>query len=375
MILLDNVKYRELCELLSDHKIVLFGAGKAANTSLNHLKKINNDLLDKIDCIIDNSSAKWNTKFNYGKYEYDIISAETLRKKWSGQLIIISSQAMEEISEQLNNIHEVDSAKVIFYEDIIYARLMNEFWLPDNIRITDKPLIPKVIHYCWFGRNPIPDRYREWMSTWKKYCPDYEIVEWNEDNYDYKKNEYMYEAYKAKKWGFVPDYARLDIIYNCGGIYLDTDVELVKNLDDLLYQKAFAGLQRDLRVANGLGFGSIPYLPNLKKQISVYDDRHFIKKDGTFDLTPAPTMQTEIMEQNGFVKINKYQIVDDVTIYPAPVLGGIIGSRAIINDSVYAIHHYDGSWVPAEKKARRANWYKRIEDSLKFIVKNKLCCK
>ena len=274
---------------------------------------------------------------------------------------------MEEISEQLNNIHEVDSAKVIFYEDIIYARLMNEFWLPDNIRITDKPLIPKVIHYCWFGRNPIPDRYREWMSTWKRYCPDYEIVEWNEDNYDYKKNEYMYEAYKAKKWGFVPDYARLDIIYNCGGIYLDTDVELVKNLDDLLYQKAFAGLQRDLRVANGLGFGSIPYLPNLKKQISVYDDRHFIKKDGTFDLTPAPTMQTEIMEQNGFVKINKYQIVDDVTIYPAPVLGGIIGSRAIINDSVYAIHHYDGSWVPAEIKAKQANWHKRIEENLKKV--------
>ena len=94
-------------------------------------------------------------------------------------------------------------------------------------------MIPKKIHYCWFGGNPMPEKDKKCIESWKRYCPDYEIIRWDESNYDVSKNRYMKEAYEEKKWGFVPDYARLDIIYNEGGIYLDTDVELVKNLDDL----------------------------------------------------------------------------------------------------------------------------------------------
>ena len=117
-------------------------------------------------------------------------------------------------------------------------------------------MIPKVIHYCWFGHNPLPERYKEWIKSWKRYCPDYEIVEWNESNYDVTKHPYMRAAYDAKKWGFVSDYARLDIIYENGGIYLDTDVELVKNLDELLYQEGFAGVDSSGRLSTGLGFGA-----------------------------------------------------------------------------------------------------------------------
>ena len=94
--------------------------------------------------------------------------------------------------------------------------------------------IPKKIHYCWFGRNEIPEKTLRCIESWKKYCPDYEIIQWNEDNYDINKIPYMKDAYKEKKWAFVSDYARLDVIYQYGGIYLDTDVELVNSLDDLL---------------------------------------------------------------------------------------------------------------------------------------------
>ena len=103
-------------------------------------------------------------------------------------------------------------------------------------------MIPKKIHYCWFGGNPLPELAIRCIESWKKYCPDYEIIRWDESNYDVTKNKYMYQAYENKRWGFVPDYARLDIIYNYGGIYLDTDVELLNSLDDLLDQKCFLGI-------------------------------------------------------------------------------------------------------------------------------------
>lgn len=103
--------------------------------------------------------------------------------------------------------------------------------------------IPKIIHYCWIGKSEKPESVEYCIESWKKYCPDYKIIEWNENNYDFIKNEYMKEAYDSKKWGFVPDYARLDIIYNYGGIYLDTDVEIIKSFDALLNQEAFIGFE------------------------------------------------------------------------------------------------------------------------------------
>ena len=126
-------------------------------------------------------------------------------------------------------------------------------------------MIPKKIHYCWIGGNPLPELAIKCIESWKKYCPDYEIIEWNEKNYDFRKNQFMREAYDEKKWGFVPDYARLDIIYEHGGIYLDTDVEIIKPLDSLLKEQGFAGMEQPGIVALGLGFGAEPKLPLIKE--------------------------------------------------------------------------------------------------------------
>ena len=104
-------------------------------------------------------------------------------------------------------------------------------------------MIPKVIHYCWFGKNPLPDDAKKCIESWKKYCPDYEIIEWNESNYDITKNKYMESAYKEKKWAFVSDYARVDVIYQYGGIYLDTDVEVKKSFNDLLDNDSIWGFE------------------------------------------------------------------------------------------------------------------------------------
>lgn len=128
--------------------------------------------------------------------------------------------------------------------------------------------IPKVIHYVWFGKNPKTKSIKKCIASWRKYCPDYRIIEWNETNYNIRKNRYMYEAYKAKKWAFASDYARYDIIYQFGGIYLDTDVELVASMDPLLHNKMFMCFLEDKRLNSGLGFGSIPHNPIIKDGVS-----------------------------------------------------------------------------------------------------------
>jgi len=198
---------------------------------------------------------------------------------------------------------------------ILDARAMQKE-IPRNCRITVEPVIPKIIHYCWFGGNPIPPQNKKWMDSWRKFCPDYEIREWNEENYDVMQNAYMREAYESKKWGFVPDYARLDIIYKYGGIYLDTDVELIKGLDELLYQPGFAGFESEKNVALGLGFGAVAGLREIKEMRDMYNSLHFIKEDGGLNLTPSPHYQTAFLKKMGLKENGEYQRVGDFTIYP-----------------------------------------------------------
>ena len=159
--------------------------------------------------------------------------------------------------------------------------------------------IPKIIHYCWFGGAPIPEKDKACIESWRKFCPDYEIIEWNESNYDITKNRYMKEAYDVKKWGFVPDYARLDIIYTQGGIYLDTDVEIIRNMDPLLEDEAFMGFEDGKFVALGLGFGAAKGNPHIKAMRDVYEGVSFIKPDGSFNTLPSPHYTTDYLLGEG----------------------------------------------------------------------------
>lgn len=112
----------------------------------------------------------------------------------------------------------------------------------------EKNMIPKIIHYCWFGGKPLPDEVKYYISTWQKYCPDYEIKEWNESNFDVNQNQYCREAYETKKWAFVSDYARLKILYEYGGIYMDTDVEVCKPLDHLASYGFWSGFESESQI-------------------------------------------------------------------------------------------------------------------------------
>lgn len=208
-------------------------------------------------------------------------------------------------------------------------------------------MIPKKIHYCWFGGNPIPEKDQKFIESWKKFCPDYEIILWNESNYDVSKNKYMKDAYDAKKWGFVPDYARLDIIYTHGGIYLDTDVEIIKSFDELLDNEAFMGFEGANDIAPGLAFGAVPGHPGIKKLRDMYDEVSFYNEDNTMNLTPSPIMATNLLVKNGAVINDKKQEVLGITIYPTEYFAPFDNSRGRLNctENTMSIHWYNMSWV------------------------------
>ena len=221
-------------------------------------------------------------------------------------------------------------------------------------------MIPKKIHYCWVGGKPLPESAKKCIRSWRKYCPDYEIVEWNESNYDFTAVPYMKEAMEAKKWGFAPDYARLDIIYTHGGIYLDTDVEIVKSFDPLLELKGFAGFQDENLVALGLGFGAEAGNPVIKKLMDSYEERHFVREDGTPDLTPSPRLNTDTLTaQCGLIPEACYQELGSFSVFPPEYFCPKSFDDGVVRKTknTYSIHHFDASWFSDDsKKALLASW-------------------
>ncbi|GFI47332.1 hypothetical protein IMSAGC019_02656 [Lachnospiraceae bacterium] len=224
-----------------------------------------------------------------------------------------------------------------------------------------KNLIPKVIHYCWFGRSELPDSVKRSIDSWKRICPGYAIIQWDESNYDYNKINYVADAYKRKKYAFVSDYARLDIIYNNGGIYLDTDVELIKSLDTLLENRAFAGIE-NTGINLGLGFGAQKGVPELKDMMDRYREVSFLNKDGSSNLTPMPVYTTEYFIKKGYKMRNRNRIqrIGSFTIYPAEYFNpkNMMTDVIDLKDNTYSIHHYDASWHGGDeqKELRRQRW-------------------
>lgn len=220
-------------------------------------------------------------------------------------------------------------------------------------------MIPKIIHYCWIGGKPLPESVRKCIRSWKKYCPDYEIIEWNENNYDFTKNNYMREAFEEKKWGFVPDYARLDIIYTYGGIYLDTDVEIVKSFNDLLELEGFAGFETEKYVNFGQGFGARKGNSLIKEIMDSYENICFKNDDGVLDLTASPELNTETLEKIGLKRNGEYQSFDGFVFFPPDYFCPKSFEDGIIRTTknTYSIHHFEASWFTKEQQElKEARW-------------------
>lgn len=308
-------------------------------------------LWDYVAEYVDTSSLKIGTAIGFEGEEKKVISLKELESLIGVKdVIIITCKNYIPIIEELNTISTLKEVTCYVYPELKGYLLDLEklsVFCPDNFRVEKQMLIPKVIHFCWFGKNELNEKHKRCMDSWKKYCSDYDIVRWDESNYDISKNSFMLEAYNSKKWAYVSDYARLDIINTYGGIYLDIDVEIVKSFDELLYQNAFCGYQNEKEINLGLGFGATANNSFVQKIMDEYEQMEFIGEDGNLNLIPCPIIQTNVLEKLGVVIDGQYQCLSNITVYPERVFCGKSQRtrRIYRTDMTYAIHHFDASWM------------------------------
>lgn len=224
--------------------------------------------------------------------------------------------------------------------------------------------IPKTIHYCWFGRGQMPEDAKKCIESWKKYCPDYTIKEWNEDNFNIASNAYVKEAYEARKFAFVTDYVRLYALYTEGGIYMDTDVEVLKPLDEFLNCHAFSSFENNNSIPTGL-MASEKGGTWVKKLLDEYTDLHFLMPDGSLDTTTNVVRITNLTEKEyGLKRVSSYQDLGDVTLYPHEYFCPKDWQTGKINltENSFAIHHFKGSWHSKKEK-------KLTEERIAYVKK------
>lgn len=212
--------------------------------------------------------------------------------------------------------------------------------------------IPKVIHYFWFGNNELPDIFKKCLNSWKKYCPDYEIKLWTEENFDVNIIPYCRQAYEQKKYAFVSDYARLYILYLYGGIYLDIDVEMLKNIDNLLTNECFMGFEEREKVAPGLIIGATKGNEIIKNIMNIYEEFGKLpnKKHDICKITTKYLKEHKKLETN-----NQIQHLEGITIYPKDYFcaSDWITNKINITENTYCVHHYSGSWMNNVQKMKK----------------------
>ena len=215
-------------------------------------------------------------------------------------------------------------------------------------------MIPKTIHYCWFGRGKMSAKAVYCIESWKNYLPDYTLQLWNEDTFDINQARYVKQAYEAKKYAFVTDYVRLYALYHVGGIYMDTDVEVLKSLDPLLSLPGFSGFESDTEMPTGI-MAAERHNPWAKEQLNYYADRPFLRDDNSIDYTTNVEIISRSMQADGFLLNNTYQVYKDcMHIFPKDYFCPKTRVGEIrLTQHTYCIHHFAGSWQPVRYKLKK----------------------
>ena len=241
--------------------------------------------------------------------------------------------------------------------------------------------IPKTIHYCWFGEKQLPELARKCLNSWKYFFPDYEIIEWNESNFDIHICPYVEEAYEMKKWAFVSDYARFWILYHYGGIYFDTDVEVIKSMEDVLQKGAFMACEAGHEYFNNLGLGVAPGLGlgansglNLYREIlDMYEQMHFRDANGNMNEQTVVDYTTSIMQKYGFRGSGEIEKVYDIIIYPPEYFCPMnyLTGKVTVTENTRSIHYYSGSWTSLYNRIKTFIRHHIGENVTMFIIKLK----
>jgi mannosyltransferase OCH1-like enzyme len=214
--------------------------------------------------------------------------------------------------------------------------------------------IPKTIHYCWFGGNEKHDIVKRCIDSWRNHLQEYEIIEWNEHTFDINCNSYVREAYSSKKFAFVSDYVRVHALYHFGGIYLDTDVEIFKSFNDLLHHESFWGFEQENYIATST-IGAAKGNKLIKLFLDSYEEKNFIKEDGTHDQLTNVAIVTDILKNMGLKTNGEYQEIDGIgAFYPQTYFSpyDYINCRKFITENTYVMHHFHKSWLPPKERVK-----------------------
>lgn len=334
---------------IEDKRLICYGAGKHFFNVLKKYKSF--EIAKKITAVVDRDESKHKQVIGEGENKW-VISNLTefvdMTKKEDVVVLLTLEKNIIDVVKYLDSIQELGGVCTYISS-----------YLDENICLKERfdyaadgtERIPRMIHYCWFGGNEIPGKYRRYIETWKEKNPNYEIKKWDETNYDVSKNRYMAEAYSKGKWAFVSDYARIDIVNEYGGIYLDCDVEVLKAFDSLLCNSLFCGFEYNKMINLGLGFGATAHHPYLERLIELYHSLSFLKNDGDMNLTPCTVYQTETIKEYGIKPDGSFQKTDLITVFPrsafAPISYFRMGEPC---EATYSMHHYDASWLEGDFK-------------------------
>ncbi|MCR4895825.1 MAG: hypothetical protein K5891_03500 [Lachnospiraceae bacterium] len=354
-------------EQLKTKDIVCWGSGKRFRSStLRFLQK--SGLLDRLRGFVDIPGTKRSLP--------DGESMPLLPKERIAQMdrertvILIAVSGYDEVLAQLRADAALSAFEAIpsMYPEFLYEdlQLLTAEKPPLHYHKHDAPVIPKVIHAIWFSGDPLPDLYRKCLDSWKRYAPDFEIRIWDLNSYRPEGCLFFDQAIADGNWAFASDYARADILRRYGGVYMDLDVEMLRPIDDLLYNDAYMGFESMDRIECGSGMGAAPGHPVLQEICESYERRPYRKEDGSWDTSTCPVRYTQIIEKHGLRKNGSFQSVEDITIYPFETLTCKSFDTGVIyrTEHSYTVHHHNGSWIP--HPARQAV-LERYEEIRKFL--------
>lgn len=338
------------CIRSNRNRIVMFGVGVIGQVTALEIMKMY-DLLPFIECYIDNDEGKWGTVISADGKEIQVYSPEYLKSCKRGTVILLNVSRFSDVLDQLERM--ACTTEMECY--IMPIMCIHNFCLQKSggkSVMSEEALIPKKIHYMWLGKQKIPGKLQKCIDSWKKYCPDYEIIRWDENNYDITKTAYMQDAYEAGAYGFVPDYARLDILYHNGGIYMDTDVEVRKSLDSLLYQEAFCGVEKWQVLNFGGCSGSVKGQAMLRKFLDARVQIPFIDKDGRKNKTTCGFYDTRVAVEHGYILNGTTQNISGMNIYASDYFHpyDYMSGRVSCTEHTYSVHWFNGGWLDEKMK-------------------------
>ena len=353
----------------ADKKVIVYGAGVIGQIAAPYWFR-EYQMEEDVICYVDVDPKKQEQTVKLGSREVPIRPLSALEEECGRYILLVAVSAFEPVVQALEQIPGMRDTEVYFLP-IMLVDIAHTPKKGGVVRSSDTQLIPKKIHYCWFSGNPIPQELQKCIDSWKRFCPDYELVRWDESNYDIHKSPYMEQAYAYKKWGFIPDYARLDILYQHGGIYLDTDVELIRNLDELLYQPALCGVEKWGTIAAGGGFGAQAENPVVKAMLEYRKRASFLCRNGTLDQTACGFYETPPLVQLGLRLNNETQVIANgkMTVYSSDFFlpFDYMSGETNLTENTFSIHHYNGSWLGENAAAERQKTKKEFKTFLEKL--------